>query len=147
MELNKSSNAVFSPETCFCHYHLISVVKYRRKAFVNPVIVDRFREILCELARSSDVEIKEGECSADHAHILFSCKPSLALPKGINSMKGVTARLLRKEFPQLQQVLWGEHFWSPSYFLATTGNVSIDVLKQYIENQRIKEGLDDASRL
>jgi putative transposase len=140
MKLQTAGNAVFS----LC-YHLISVVKYRRKAFVNPKIVDRFKEILLDLAQQSGVEIKEMECGSDHAHIVFSCKPTLDLTKWINSVKGVTARYLRKGFPELKGILCGEHFWSPSYFLATTGNVSLDILEGYVEGQRVKEGLDATS--
>jgi putative transposase len=56
--------------------------------------------------------------------------------KTVNTLKGVTARYLRKEFPELKELLWGDSFWSDSYFLASTGQVSLDVLKRYVEEQQ-----------
>ena len=73
----------------------------------------------------------------DHIHILISTKPTLDLPKYINTIKGHSSRFLRKEYSSfLRDKLLGSHFWSPSYFIASTGNVSIDVLKQYVEKQQ-----------
>ena len=84
----------------------------------------------------------EQECGEDHIHILFRAKPTLDIPKFINLLKGRTSRELRKNYKEfLKDKLWGDSFWSPSYFLATTGNVTIDILKEYIENQRNEEGI------
>jgi putative transposase len=70
-----------------------------------------------------------------YVHVLFKAKPSTDLVKVVNTLKGVTARLMRKEFPQLKNLLWGDSFWSDSYFIASTGQVSLDVLKKYVEEQ------------
>jgi putative transposase len=69
---------------------------------------------------------------------LFKATPQTDLVKVINSVKGVTARYLRHEFPETKKFLWGDAFWTPSYFLATTGQVSLDVLKAYVESQEDK---------
>lgn len=60
---------------------------------------------------------------------------------GVSSSQGVTSRLLRQEFPELKKILWGEHFWSPSYCLITTGQVTLDKLKKYVESQGKNEGI------
>ena len=75
--------------------------------------------------------------SQDHLHLLFRTKPTTNITKYINILKGHSSREIRKKYKDfLKDKLWGDNFWSPSYFLATTGNVTIDILKQYIENQR-----------
>lgn len=129
---DRTNNAVFS----LC-YHFISVVKYRQKVFTSDELVSDLKTIICTIASDFDVEIIEQACGDDHLHILFRCKPTLDITKFINILKGRSSRMIRdthKEF--LKNKLWGDSFWSPSYFLATTGNVTLDVLKTYVENQR-----------
>lgn len=131
-KVDKTSNAVFS----LC-YHFITVVKYRQKVFTTDNIISDLKVITEDIAKDFGVEIIEQECGIDHLHILFRCKPTLELTKFINSLKGVSSRKLRERHKDfLKNKLWGDSFWSPSYFLATTGNVTIDILKEYVENQR-----------
>lgn len=131
-ELDKTSGAVFS-----LHYHFITCVKYRRKVFVRDDICADLKQIFEEVSSEYNVVIIEQECGEDHVHVLFKCKPTLNFKDYIQALKGRSARLLRSKYGEyLKTMLWGEHFWSPSYFLATTGNVTIDILKQYIDKQR-----------
>ena len=131
-ELDKIRNCVFSLQ-----YHLIIVVKYRQKVFVEDEIVFAMKEIINKIALGFDVNILECECGIDHIHILFRSKPTLDMTKFINILKGHSSRDIRKKYKDfLKDKLWGDHFWSPSYFLATTGNVTVDILKEYVENQR-----------
>ncbi len=131
-KLTKTSNAVFS-----LVYHLIVVVKYRKKVFTSKKLISSLKTIFEKIAEDFDVEIIEQECGVDHAHILFRAKPTLDMTKFINILKGHSSRAVRKKHKKfLQSKLWGDSFWSPSYFLTTTGNVTIDVLKDYVENQR-----------
>lgn len=131
-KVDKTSNAVFS----LC-YHFITVVKYRQKVFTTDNIISDLKVITEDIAKDFGVEIIEQECGIDYLHILFRCKPTLELTKFINSLKGVSSRKLRERHKDfLKNKLWGDSFWSPSYFLATTGNVTIDILKEYVENQR-----------
>ena len=130
--LDKNGNCVFS----LC-YHLIIVVKYRRKVFENMELVSEIKSIISKISDSFDVEIIEQECGLDHVHILFRAKPTLNITNYVNLLKGNCSRNLRKKYTDfLKDKLWGDHFWSSSYFLATTGNVTIDILKEYVENQR-----------
>lgn len=130
-QFDKSSHAVFSLQ-----YHLIIVVKYRQKAFTNEKIIDRTKQLTREIADDFDCEIINQETDIDHIHILFKAKPQTKITKFINSLKGVTSRILRKEFSnQLKHILWGESFWSDSYCLITTGQTTLDQLKKYVENQ------------
>jgi putative transposase len=133
-KLDKSSHAVFSLQ-----YHLVLIIKYRRKALCDETIRERLKNLVWGLAKQLGVEIIAQEPAEDHIHVLFKAKPSTNLVKTVNTLKGVTARLLRKEFPQLKELLWGDSFWSDSYFLASTGQVSLDVLKKYMEEQQVVE--------
>ena len=129
-ELNKSSHAVFA-----LTYHFITVVKYRRKIFDNKAIVDLLQSVTMDLADNFDIEIINQETDLDHVHILFKAKPTTELTKFINSLKGVTSRKLFQEFPEIKEKLWKGKLWSPSYFICTTGQVTLDQLMEYVENQ------------
>lgn len=131
-KLDKNCNSVFS-----LIYHFITVVKYRQKVFTSEEIISDLKTIIEKVADEFSVEIIEQECGIDHIHILFRAKPTLDITKFINLLKGRSSRELRKKYRDfLKDKLWGDNFWSPSYFLATTGNVTVDILKEYVENQR-----------
>ena len=120
-------------------YHLILCVKYRRKCFSDERLRERFKELSSFVAETQGVEVIDQECGDDHVHLLISTKPSTNLTKYINFLKTYTSKNLRKEFPEeLSGHLWGDAFWAPSYYLATVGNVSLDTLYNYVENQRKK---------
>lgn len=132
-ELDKGTNGVYS-----LNYHFITCVKYRQKVFTDDKIIERLKDIVITISQEFHVKVIEQECGEDHFHLLFRCKPTLNFKDYIQALKGRSARLLRKEFPDLlKNRLWGEHFWSPSYFLATTGNVTLDILMNYVQNQRV----------
>lgn len=131
-ELDKTNNAKFS-----LIFHFISVVKYRQKVFINDEIIQDVKIIFEEIADQFDVKIIEQECGEDHIHLLFRAKPTLDMTKFINILKGHSSRKIREKYKDfLKDKLWGDSFWSGSYFLATTGNVTIDILKSYLESQR-----------
>lgn len=133
MELKRNSNAVY-----LLNYHIILVVKYRKKIFVNNEIIERAKELMRKISTENDVEVINQECGDDHIHLMVSTKPTLQLTKYINLLKGHSARALRKEFDFSEQ-LYGDSLWSDSYYIATCGNVSLDTLYNYIDNQRKKD--------
>ena len=131
-QLDKGTNGVYS-----LHYHFITCIKYRRKIFVRDDIIQDIKDIMEQVSQEYGVEIIEQECGEDHIHILFKCKPTLIFKDYIQALKGRSARIIRAKYSDyLSTFIWGKHFWSPSYFLASTGNVTLDILKQYIEQQR-----------
>lgn len=133
-KLDRSAHSVYS-----LHYHLVVVVKYRRKALYDEVIRERLKQIIWDLTDDLGIEILAQEPSEDHLHVLFKATPKTNLVNVVNVIKGVTARRLRSEFPKTKEFLWGDSFWSDSYFVATTGQVSLDVLMQYVESQTEKQ--------
>jgi putative transposase len=129
-KLNRSAHSVYT-----LHYHLVVVVKYRRKALYDEVIRERLKQIIWDLTDELGIEILTQEPAEDHLHILFKATPKTNLARVVNVIKGVTARRLRLEFPKTKEFLWGDSFWSDSYFVATTGQVGLDVLMHYVESQ------------
>ncbi len=116
------------------YYHLILVVKYRRKVF-DDSISDYARNIFEKIAPSYNISLLEWNHDMDHVHILFKAHPNSELSKFINAYKSASSRLIKKDFPQVRQKLWKEYFWSQSFCLLTTGGAPPDIIKKYIETQ------------
>ena len=133
MKLDTNAHSVF-----LLHYHLILVVKYRRQVFTDE-ISERAKEIFSYIAPSYKIELVEWNHDKDHVHILFKGQPKTEMSKFINAYKSASSRLLKKEFPIIRQKLWKEMFWSQSFCLLSSGEDSIEVIKEYIENQGQKK--------
>ena len=129
MKLDNNVHSVF-----LLHYHLILVVKYRRNVF-DDAISERAREIFEYIAPKYHITLEEWNHGKDHVHVLFKAHPNTEISKFINAYKSASSRLLKKEFPQIKQKLWKEYFWSQSFCLLTTGGVTIEIIKKYIESQ------------
>ena len=107
---------------------------------INDKIVDFLKQKTKEISTTFGVTIINQECDKDHVHIIFKAKPTLNIPRYLNALKTITSREIRRNFPEVKEKLWKDAFWSPSYFLATTGQVTLDQLKKYVENQGGKNG-------
>lgn len=116
------------------HAHLVFVTKYRRKVF-DDEILKRLEEILTEVCQGFEVNLTEFNGEDDHIHMLVEYPPKVQLSKLINSLKGVSSRLLRKEYPIIHRYLWKGALWSSSYFAGSCGGASLEVLTRYIEQQ------------
>ena len=133
MNLDRNSHSVYN-----LNYHLVLVVKYRRKVIHNEVS-NRLKDIFDYVSKSYGITITEWNNDFDHIHCLFKAKPSTSISKFLNSYKSMSSRLIKKEYPTIRKYLWKENFWSPSYCLITTGGATIEVIKRYIENQVLKD--------
>lgn len=129
MVLDNNAHSVF-----LLHYHLILVVKYRRRVFDN-LISSRAKEIFEYIAPNYHITLMEWNHDADHIHILFRAHPKTEISKFINAYKSASSRLIKKEFPEIRQKLWNEYFWGQSFCLITAVGAPLTVLKQYIESQ------------
>lgn len=116
------------------YYHLILVVKYRRKVF-DTEISDRAKEIFEYIAPGYGITLEEWNHDRDHIHVMFRAKPATELSKFINAYKSASSRLLKKEFPQIREKLWKEYFWSKSFCLLSAGGAPVEVIREYIESQ------------
>ena len=115
-------------------YHLVLVTEYRSKV-IDDAISNRLKEIFEKIQSNYNITLQEGNHDKDHVHILFKAHSNSELSKFINAYKSASSRLIKKEFPEIRQKLWKEHFWSRSYCLLTTGGAPIEVIKKYIETQ------------
>lgn len=120
------------------NYHLILVVKYRRKV-ISEKIKNRLIEIFDYICGNYNISAIEINGDLDHIRILFKAHPNSEISKFINAYKSASSRLIKKEFPQIKNLLWRGAFWSKSFFLATTGGVTLDELKRYVETQGEKD--------
>lgn len=123
-------NVVYS-----CKYHVVWCPKYRKKILVGNV-ENRLKEIVKEVCEERMAELVEIECDQDHIHILVEVDPQFGIHKLIKQIKGRSSHLLRKEFPFLKKIL--PTLWTNSYFVSTVGGAPISVVKQYIENQKLR---------
>jgi len=134
-QLSKGSHAVYALQ-----YHFVQCVRYRRDALIEPEIIEFLKDKIHEISETFEVEVLNVEADTDHFHMLFKAKPTLDIPRYINALKTITSREIRRNFPDVKDVLWKDALWSRSYFLATTGQVTLDMLleKHYVENQEKK---------
>jgi putative transposase len=116
------------------HIHLVFVTKYRKKVFQNKHY-DAMKTIFSEVCRDFDAELVEIDGESDHVHLLINYPPKISVASLVNSLKGVSSRLLRKHHRELRKHYWKNALWSPSYFAASCGGAPLDIIKQYIEQQ------------
>ena len=134
----KTSHAVYDIKL-----HLVWITKYRKPVLQGDVAI-RLRDLIREICKSMDVEIIKGHVSKDHLHVLVSSPPNLAISKLMQSLKGKTSRKLLSEYRSLAKQFWGRHLWARGYFVASSGNVTDDVIAQYIEMQdKMERARDD----
>lgn len=120
MQLDNNNHSVF-----LMYYHLVLVVKYRRKVIDNAVSA-RLKEIFDYISPKYNITLQEWNHDGE---------PNTELTKFINAYKSASSRLIKKEFPDIRKKLWEDHFWSRSFCLLTTGGAPIEVIRRYIESQ------------
>jgi putative transposase len=119
-------------------YHFVWIVKYRKPVLCGAV-ASRCRELVIEVCKANEIEILRGHVSKDHVHLFVSAPPHLSPSKIMQSIKGKTSRKLMMEFRHIQKAFWGRHLWARGYFVATSGNVTDEVIMEYIRLQDEKE--------
>jgi putative transposase len=110
------------------------VVKYRRKV-IDDIISNRLKEMFEHIGKMYNITISEWNHDVDHVHVLFKAHPKSELSKFINAYKSASSRLIKIEYPEIKEKLWKDNFWSKSFCLISVGEVTIDVIKKYIETQ------------
>jgi len=128
MDYKSNSNIVYS-----CKYHVVWCPKYRRKVLVGEV-ESRFKEIIIQACDEVRVDIIEMEVMPDHVHLLLEVDPQYGVHKVVKMLKGRTSKILRSEFKSIKSRL--PSLWTNSYFVSTVGGAPLEVIKQYIEQQK-----------
>ncbi|MDM9653270.1 MAG: IS200/IS605 family transposase [Thiomonas sp. 20-64-5] len=118
------------------HVHLVFVTKYRREVFTQAIL-DDLRVVFASVCADFGAELVEFDGEDDHVHLLVNYPPKVAISNLVNSLKGVSSRMIRrKNYPSIRKKLWGGALWSPSYFAGSCGGAPIEVIRQYIEQQQ-----------
>jgi len=129
MTYRHGSHTVFT-----IHLHLVWITKYRKKVLVDSVAL-RVRDMIREICQAEEVDIIKGHVSKDHVHLFVSIPPQVTISRLVQRLKGKTSFKLLNEFSHLRKTYWGRHFWARGYFCCSSGNVTDEMIIQYIENQ------------
>ena len=127
-----------SHTTYDCTYHIVWITKYRYPILKGDIAL-RARDLIRQICSQYQVEIIRGSIGKNHVHIYVQIPPRMSISKLIQYLKGKTSRKLQMEYPSLKKRYWSKHLWAIGYFVRTTGNVTDEMIKSYIENQ----GKDD----
>lgn len=132
----KNSSEIRTGRHCVfnMHVHLVFVTKYRRKVFTKPIL-EEMRAIFEKVCKDFEAVLAEFDGEGDHVHLLVNYPPKVSVSRLVNSLKGVSSRLLKQRFPELENRYWKGALWSPSYFAASCGGAPISIIRQYIEQQ------------
>ncbi len=131
MEYKSNNNVVYS-----CKYHVVWCPKYRRKVLAGAIAA-RLKELIYMRSAEIKAEIIEMEIMPDHVHLLIEVDPQFGINKAVRSIKGYSSSVLRKEFKELTTRL--PALWTNSYFVSTVGGAPLEVIKQYIDNQKTSQ--------
>jgi putative transposase len=113
--------------------HLVWVTKYQYPVLKGD-IKSRCRELIIQICDAEDVQILKGVVSKDHVHMHIEYPPKLSISDLVKRLKGRTSRILQMEYPELKKRYWGRHFWARGYFCATIGQMTGEMIKQYLEH-------------
>ena len=129
MSYRKTAHSVYDLK-----YHIVWITKYR-KPILRGVVGKRVRELLRQTSASLDVYIEKGHIGKDHVHLLVSVPPKVAVSELVKRLKGRSSRKMLQENAELRREFWGRHLWARGYFAASTGNVTDEIVAEYIERQ------------
>jgi putative transposase len=117
------------------HVHLVFVTKYRKAVFEKKHLVT-MKTIFEKVCTDFEAKLVEMDGESDHVHLLVWYPPKIPVSKLVNSLKGVSSRLMKKQHPELLKAYWKGVLWTPSYFAASCGGAPISIIRQYIEQQK-----------
>jgi putative transposase len=123
-------------------FHLVWITKYRKKLLRGDVGL-RLRQIVRTIGAELEVEILKGHVSRDHVHLFVSCPPHVSASQLMRRVKGKSSRLLLREYRHLNKACWGRHLWARGFFVASSGNVTDEVIMESIHTQETTKDDDD----
>lgn len=128
MEYRYGSHTVYNIE-----YHFVWVTKYRYKVLTGDIAL-RVKELVRQTCEAFEIRIMSGVVSKDHVHVFVSAPPNMAPSEIMRRIKGRTSSKLFEEFPHIKKRYWGRHFWGRGYFCATSGQITDEMIKSYLEH-------------
>ena len=119
-------------------YHLVWITKYRKPVLTGKIAL-RTRELIRKVCQTNEVEILTGYVGKDHIHLLVSVPPHLLASRLVQYIKGNSSRKLQMEYKELNKEFGGQHLWARGYFVASSGNVTDEIIQEYIQSQDLEE--------
>ena len=129
-QIRRGRNCIF-----LLHVHLVFVTKYR-KSVLKKKHLEYIKKVIEYLCENQNCDLKEFNGEQDHVHLLINYPPNVTISKIVNSIKGVSSRRLKQNYPSLKKHCFKGALWSPSYFAGSVGGATIETVKKYIENQK-----------
>jgi len=123
--------------------HIVWVPKYRKKILYGDVAV-RTRDIIRQIAMEHELQIISGKVAIDHVHVFLSYRPMNQISKITQYLKGISSRVLLQEFTHLRKQFWGKHLWARGYLAVSSGTITDEIIKQYIDQQEGEQVADDS---
>ena len=123
--------------------HLVWVPKYRKAVLTGEVAI-RVRDLIRQIAMEHELEIISGKVARDHVHVFVSHRPTQNVSQMMQWLKGISSRVLLQEFPHLRKKFWGRHFWARGYFAVSSGTITDEMIKEYIDEQEGEQIADDS---
>jgi len=123
--------------------HVVWIPKYR-KAILTGDVALRVRELIRQIAAEHELEIISGKVARDHVHVFLSYRPTQKVSQIMQWLKGTSSRVLLQEFPRLRKQFWGRHFWARGYLAVSSGNLTDEMIQEYIDEQEGEQIADDS---
>lgn len=123
--------------------HLIWIPKYRKPVLVGDLAV-RVRDLIRTIAAEHELEILSGKVARDHVHVFVSHRPTQRISQMVQWFKGISSRVILQEFPRLKKQFWGRHFWARGYLAVSSGTITDEMVREYIEEQEGESIVDDS---
>jgi REP-associated tyrosine transposase len=125
--------------------HLVWIPKYRKAVLTGEVAI-RVRDLLRQIAAEHELEIMSGKVARDHVHLFVSYRPNQQVSQIMQWLKGISSRVLLQEFPHLRKQFWGRHFWARGYLAVSSGTITDEMIREYIDEQEGEQVADDSNR-
>lgn len=119
-------------------YHLVWITKYR-KPLLRGEVATRLRQIVRDICTEMEVEIIKGHIGKEHVHLFVSCPPHVSSSHLMQRIKGKSSRKLLQEYSHLKHQCWGRHFWARGFFVASSGNITDEMIMEYITSQDVEK--------
>jgi putative transposase len=123
--------------------HLVWIPKYGKRVLSGRVAI-RVRDVLRQIAMEHELDIISGKVSADHVHLFLGYRPTQNISKTAQWLKGISSRVLLWEFSHLRKQFWGKHLWARGYLAVSSGNITDEMIREYIDEQEGEPVVDDS---
>jgi putative transposase len=123
--------------------HLVWIPKYRKQVLTGEVAI-RVRDLIRQIAAEHELEIISGKVARDHVHVFLSHRPTQKISQIMQWLKGTSSRMLLQEYSHLRKKFWGRHLWARGYLAVSSGTVTDEMIKQYIDEQEGEQVADDS---